>query len=246
MHEVQGGFCKSVNPWLIGKIATGKKTRMRAESEVNWAGWGCSHRAKAWWRRGWRRPGWIEQAGRGQPASLAAQSTRAGGRAGTSSSARLVRKQSRGGVAGTSSRAPALEDLAAGDGEIRARGVETRRTPGGAGMELQRRGRGGFGRPWRERGERDPIRRGQTRQRLRQFPVKKNREGASGERGRSEKDKKKGGEGRGRRSTGLGARERRRSSCRCCCSRTRARGGWASGTEEVAAGGSGSRWGLAG
>ena len=117
-----------------------------------------------------------------------------------------------------SSRAPALEDLAAGDGEIRARGVETRRTPGGAGMELQRRGRGGFGRPWRERGERDPIRRGQTRQRLRQFPVKKNREGASGERGRSEKDKKKGGEGRGRRSTGLGARERRRSSCRCCCS----------------------------
>jgi len=218
MHEVQGGFCKSINPWLIGKIATGKKTRMRAESEVNWAGWGCSHRAKAWWRRGWRRPGWIEQAGRGQPASLAAQSTRAVGRAGTSSSARLVRKQSRSGVAGTSSRAPSLEDLAAGDGEIRARGVETRRTPGAAGMELQRRGRGGFGRPWRERGERDPIRRGQTRQRLRQFPVKKNREGASGERGRSEKDKKKGGEGRGRRSTGLGARERRRSSCRCCCS----------------------------
>ena len=130
----------------------------------------------------------------------------------------LSRSRRRSRAKQGSSRAPALEDLAAGDGEIRARGVETRRTPGGAGMELQRRGRGGFGRPWRERGERDPIRRGQTRQRLRQFPVKKNREGASGERGRSEKDKKKGGEGRGRRSTGLGARERRRSSCRCCCS----------------------------
>ena len=68
---------------------------MRAESEVNWAGWGCSHRAKAWWRRGWRRPGWIEQAGRGQPASLAAQSTRAGGRAGASSSARQEVEQRR-------------------------------------------------------------------------------------------------------------------------------------------------------
>ena len=36
------------------------------------------------------------------------------------------------------------------------------------------------------------------------------------------------------------------SSSSGACSRTRARGGWASGTEEVAAGGSGSRWGLAG
>ena len=47
MHEVEGLFCKTGSLWIIGQIAAHRKKHMRAETEVNWAGWGCSHRAKA-------------------------------------------------------------------------------------------------------------------------------------------------------------------------------------------------------